>query len=291
MFEIGEKVQWMVGDAIAMGEVSDVVSSGAVPGVSVRVEGPAAKIRVIRDDELTDDYVAIPLGGIDRVSTASSLRKKYSIHPPTDSELERINGMMPAGGKDRTAANTIVIPFVAADNLLSRSLDKWEIDSLKRMADLLPGLPAMLNHDWGDVGTVWGKVFDAHYEHTKTAPSGMLSASVDRKMNSRVIRDEGFAQVVAQVFSDSGSQVAKAVADGYIGKVSTGGFYFKDYRCPSCNTSFMDDSCPHYPPMRFQGEDIGGNPRMAPYSIRSGLSDMGELSVVSLPNLPNAGVI
>ena len=294
-FEAGQTVKWRVAGRDAVGVVDKVVSSGAVPGITATVVGPAARVQVARDNVLTDDYVGIPLKLLslsgDRVEATAALRKEYKIRQPDDEDLRIINSMLPTGAPPRTIDNTVVVPLIAADNLVNRGLDKWDLPSLERMADLMVGVPAMLDHDWHDVSKTWGKVFRAQYQHTDKAPVKALNMAGNGALNRRVVKEEGYGIVVAEVFTRPTHPVVQAVQDGYIGKVSTGGFEFKDFHCPECKTSFRDESCPHYIPNKYWGETQDRDPQVAPYAVRVGLSDMGEVSIVTIPNLPNAGVI
>lgn len=292
MFEIGDFVEWAIADRTAVGEIVQVVDKADyVSGIAVQVQGPAAKVRVFRDGVPTDAYVGLPMNSIDRVEINSKIKRKYEIHSPTPDELTEINKHIPNGAPERDASNTIVIPFVAADNLVNRSLEKWSIDSLQTMVDMLPGLPALLNHNHYDVGMVWGKVFSAAYEHSSSAPSKAVDAAGNRKANRQVIKKEGFGQAIANVFTDLNSPVARQIRSGFIGKVSTGGFAFSDFICPECDVSFRDERCSHIPPDKWWGFTADRDSRVALYAIRDGLSDIGEMSVVVMPNLPNAGVI
>lgn len=291
MFVVGDKVGWDISNGKATGEVAQIVESGFVPDIAAKIAGPAARVRVYREGVATDDFVGVPLPKLDRIAANASMRRSYQIHKPDEAELEKINSMLPSGANPRNSENTIIVPFVAADNLVNRSLDRWDLDSLQKMADLFPGLPMLLDHDWSDVGKVWGKIFESTYEHFSSAPRDSINAANNGKLNRQVVKDEGFGQVVAKAFSSPMNPVVQAIQNGFIGKVSSGGFEFKDYHCPLCKTSFRDESCPHYPPDKYWGITADNDPDVAPYAIRVGLSDMGELSVVTIPNLPNAGVI
>lgn len=294
MLKAGQKVTWRVNDRAAIGVIDQVVESGKVPDIAAKVIGPAVRVQVIRDDELTGDYVGVPLNLItpfDRVAAPAAVRSEYRIREPNEDELKTINGMLPTGAPPRTIDNTIIVPLLAADNLVNRGLDKWDLPSLQRMAELAPGLPAMLDHDWEDVSKVWGKVFNAKYEHSDKAPAKALNMAGNGKLNRRVVKEEGYGAAIFEVFSRPTHPVVMAIQDGYVGKVSTGGFEFKDFYCSECKTSFRDEDCPHYLPNKYWGETHDKDPQVAPYAIRVGLSDLGEVSIVTIPNLPNAGVI
>ena len=85
------------------------------------------------------------------------------------------------------------------------------------------------------------------------------------------------------------SPVLSGLKFGLIGNVSLGGFVYSDVFCPSCRTSFDDKHCPHYVPDR--GWTAESDENFAPYFIRQGVYDLGELSIVLIPNIPAAGVV
>lgn len=292
MFEIGQVIEWKAKGNRAIGEIVQLVDhKKLVQDIAVSIYGPAAKVRIIRDGILSNDYVGIPLNNIDRVVSNATLKRKYGIHPPTMDELQLINQYIPSGAPERTAADTVVLSFVAADNLLTRALDKWDIPSLEAMVNLTPGLPVSLNHAIRDVSLVWGKIFDSHYEHFSSAPGKAIDAAGNGKSNREIVKKEGFSQVIIDVFTTPNNPVFAAIQNGWVGKVSTGSFEFSDLHCPECDVSFWDEKCEHYPPDKWWGMTADKDPSVARYAIRVGLKDMGEVSIVSVPNLPNAGVI
>jgi len=295
MVSVGNAVKWTVSPGkVAVGVVRAVCDDGNNTGLPVKISGPAAKIEVIREGVPSGDFVGIKIGGltvVDKVISTAAVRSVYKIHPATEDELKLINAMLPSGVSPRTAEDTVVVPFAIADNLVNRGLDRWGLDELQAMAKLAPGLPMLLDHDWSDVSKVWGKIFSAFYEHADKAPAAAMAAAGNAKLNKEIVKSEGHGQTVALAFARPNNPVVLAIMDGLVGKVSTGGFAFKDYECPLCNTSVRDDKCPHYLPDKRWGETHDVDPIFAPYVTRKGLVDLGEVSIVTIPNLPNAGVI
>lgn len=253
-----------------------------------------ASIDLIQGNDRTGTIIKIPVNhlmiGVDAAIVESPIRDRYQMGTPTDKQLTLINQFIPAGASPMTVSDIVTIPFVAADNLVNRSLDCWDVVSLKRMAQQLPGLPMTLDHDWDDTSKEWGRIYSADFVRSQNAPESAIDRAGNKKSNSQIVEKYGFYQVIFEVFAPIDSPVVRALKHGHSGGVSTGGFQFVDYFCPICDTSFYDQKCPHVPPDRWMGitED---DPDVAPYAIRTGLFDIGEVSIVTMPNLPNAGIL
>jgi hypothetical protein len=282
-----QKVQWTFRDGDRSGVATGIV-------LSKNSETSRALIDVIHGADRSGVNVEIPAHhlnvSVDAAIVESSIRDRFKMGTPTDKQLTLINQFIPVGASSMTAAEVITIPFVAADNLVNRSLDCWDVPSLKKMTQLLPGLPMTLDHDWDDTSKEWGRIYNAEFIRSQTAPEGAIDRAGNANRNRQIIAKHGFNQVVFEVFAPVDSPVVKALKRGHSGGVSTGGFQFTDYFCPSCDKSFYDENCPHVPPDRWMGitED---DPDVAPYAIRVGLFDIGEVSIVTMPNLPNAGIL
>lgn len=259
-----------------------------------RCDSDSASIDLISGNDRTGTIVKIPANhltiGIDAAIVEAPIRDRFKMGMPTDKQLALINQFIPSGSSPMTVSDVVTIPFVAADNLVNRSLDCWNVASLKSMAQQLPGLPMTLDHDWEDTSKEWGRIYSAEFVRSQTAPESAIDRAGNAKSNRQIIAKHGFNQVIFEVFAPVDSPVVRALKHGHSGGVSTGGFQFVDYFCPICDTSFYDQKCPHVPPDRWMGitED---DPDVAPYAIRTGLFDIGEVSIVTMPNLPNAGIL
>jgi hypothetical protein len=262
-------------------------------GLLVQDQGDQLQVRLMRDGVVTDRMVSIPKQHaiVDQAVVADerTLKERFKFGAPSDAQLTKINQYLPNGASSLTAEQIVTVPFVAADNLINRSFDKWEIDSLATMAQLLPGLPALLDHDWDDTAKEWGRIYSAELVRSRTAPDKAVNRAGNNDTNRQIVNKEGFAQVVFEVFAPVESPVVRALRRGHSGSISTGGFRFGDYWCPECDTSFSNPKCPHIPPSPWWPP--GSDDDIAPYAIRVGLFDLGEASIVAIPNLPNAGVI
>jgi hypothetical protein len=263
-------------------------------GILIKDNGDRLEVAIVRNGVVTKERANIlrTHATIDQAAmiNAPTLKDRFKFGAPNDTQLAKINTFLPNGANALTADQIVSVPFVAADNLVNRSYDKWNIDSLAVMATLLPGLPALLDHDWGDTSKEWGRIYSSELIQSRTAPEKALNRADNFDNNRQIVNKEGFAQVVFEVFASVESPVVRALRRGHSGAISTGGFRFADFHCPSCNSSFNDESCDHIPPDNWWAPP-GSDEAIAPYAIRVGLYDMGEASIVAIPNLPNAGVI
>jgi hypothetical protein len=260
-------------------------------GLHLRSEGDFAIVQGMGDREGQTIRVNLAhLSQVDRVDPKSSL-SRFQMGIPTPEQMQLINGFLPQGAPDLTAADVVTIPFVAANNLVNRGLDCWDISSLEAMARLLPGLPALTDHDWESIEDIWGRIYSAELIIERSVDSRILGRAGQFENNRAIVQKHGFAQVVFQVFAPVDSPIVHRLRLGIGGNISTGGFRFTDYLCPYCSTSFRDEKCEHIPPDPGWGILPGLDESITEYAIRTGLYDMGEASLVVIPNLPAADII
>lgn len=214
---------------------------------------------------------------------------------PTPNQLSLINKYRPKGTPPIEADEVISIPFIASDNLVSRSLGAWDIDSLHCMQRLFPSRPLTINHEWEQVEKVVGFIYDAVVIMRPDAPPALLNKVGNFDLNRQIVARNGFAQLVLYTCVEATSPVVSGLRFRRLGDVSTGGFTNKSPGCPLCETSFDDPDCPHYIPdfwtmMMAEYGEIKEE-LIAPYFIRQGFVDAVELSLVLCGNLPGASVV
>lgn len=267
---------------------SGVVLAESGDRLTVRVDGAAADSAPI---ELSRSHVKL-VGSIgsDTVSP-DSIKSNYRMAAPSASQLAKINQFLPVGADPFTADQVVSIPFIAADNLINRSIDKWDVASLKSMVRLAPGLPATIDHDWCGAEKEWGRIYSADFVSTPEAPPEAIDRAGNKTKNLQIIKDEGYCAAVFEVFATVDKPIVQSLYSGHSGNVSTGGFRFTDYHCPICQTPFEDPLCPHVCDDHWLTPEQRKSDRVAPWAVRVGLYDLGELSIVLIPNLPNAGII
>ena len=269
------------------------VDGKLLPGTGIfqRSEGDFAIVEGLGDRAGETIRVKLAhLSEVDRVESKSTLAR-FQMGMPSASQMDSINAFLPQGAPNLNAAELVTIPFIAANNLVNRSLDVWNIQALEDMARLLPGLPALMNHNWDSISDIWGRIYSAEMIVERSVDVKVLSRSGQFENNRAIVQKSGFAQVVFEVFAPADSPVVHALKMGFGGNISTGGFCFTDYLCPCCSTSFNDENCAHIPPDVGWGILPGLDESITEYAIRSGLYDLGEASLVVIPNLPEADII
>ena len=225
---------------------------------------------------------------------------------PNDRQLQIINSKLPQSVNPEDVG---VATFAASHNLISLSKGVWDIGSLQAMARSFPegkGRPFEINHDWENVNSVVGFIFDARLMKSDRAPRSVSHAQSGKfaKENKKIVDRDGFIWLEIDVAYDAQSDFARRVKMGTVGDVSTGGL--KDpngIACPICTEEqgqmiqcFTDDRCEHIPPLPmlewfldFEDEEI--QKRMMPYYIRNGFHTAIEVSSVIKGDLPGAEIV
>jgi hypothetical protein len=207
---------------------------------------------------------------------------------PDKNQLSKIKKYLPSGTVI-DAEELVYCTFIATDNLVSRRLSKWGIDELEPLANLLLGLPFTLNHEWGEVEESQGFIFDARIIEEDAPPTDILNAAGNGDNNRQIVKNEGYCYIECDVCFPAYSPIISGIKYGIFKYVSLGGFVYEDHVCPICECSFDDKRCSHYLPGDWT---MNTSDRMntAPYYIRSSVYDLGELSLVLIPNIPGAKV-
>ncbi|NER37318.1 MAG: hypothetical protein F6J93_25690 [Oscillatoria sp. SIO1A7] len=186
----------------------------------------------------------------------------------------------------------VAIKIAVANVLVNRSFQSWSFDSLKTAVKLLPGNPFILDHNWNQVKEVVGTIATGQ---TLKLPINKkdLGISEDEIQRNKLAIDiaGGFyeAQViaVAPILSDT-KNILDKIGSGIIQKVSIGAYSFNHFVCPSCRKKFEDKSCFCLPPKNHKQANSEG---FAPFSIREGLRDTFEVSVVVIPRAATAKIL
>lgn len=270
-------------------------SHGYTPHITLAYVDPEEELQVdIEPRSLTFSTLTLTVGedlfDLDLLGTPvlSDVIMSGTLMKATDSELLKINQYTSAG-ETLTAENVFVVRnAIAADNLLNRSLSKWGIKEIQDLSKMLPGLPITLNHQDDLVEKVQGVVFDARAVERKPTDN-ILALAGNGSLNQIVFAAEGYWVLEFDFYLPANSPAIDPIKYGILSRLSLGGFDFKDYICPLCNKSFEDKpSCPHYPPQPWYGLTADTDPLVAPYSLRSKVFDLGEVSFVLIGNLPGA---
>lgn len=303
-FKIGDRVCWESAAGRATGRISESFDSGLIPKISINIEASpqnlgflieldsSSQSGVIVGKNASDLKLAIPaLVETEKEVSGSIITGTFPAL--NEQQIAKINQFIPAGFPLITADNKItVVKFIVADNLVNRGRGKWREKDLIVLAKMLDtmGIPHTSDHDWEDMEKTQGLVIAGEIFKNEKASDSLISAAGNKKLNSEIVKKEGFVQVIATVAFPIDSLIVQRLSMGVGRAVSLGGFAFEDYVCPICETSFIHKNCPHYIPGGWDAWDE--DPILvAPYYIRDGLYDLGELSSVLIANLPGATAV
>jgi hypothetical protein len=302
-FKIGDRVSWESVVGKTTGRIFEIFDRGLIPGIHLDIQASPQNLGylieldtpnrkgVIVGKMASDLKFAIPA----IVETEETIPGSIitGVFPSlTQQQIAKVNQFIPAGFPPVNPEKLTVVKFTVADNLVNRGRGKWREKDLVILAKMLDtmGVPHTLDHDWEDIAKTQGLVIEGKIFNEKTAPNNLISAAGNKKINSEILKKEGFVQVLATVAFPINSPIVQRLSMGIGRAVSLGGFAFEDYLCPICETSFTYKNCPHYIPGGWDawGEDPN---LVAPYYIRDGLYDLGELSSVLIANLPGATAV
>ncbi len=293
-YQIGDFVKWDSAIGTASGKVKNIFDSGTIPGIKTQVkcskQNPGCLIELTTSDK---QGVLVGKNASDlRLETQAAQDKTTDFPALTEKQVLKLNRFIPKDFPLPVPETLTVIDFVVADNLVNRGCGKWREKDLVVLAKMLDtmGIPHTLDHDWEDITKTQGLVIEGKIVKEKTAPDNLVSAAGNKQLNSEIVKKEGFVQVLATVAFPIDSPIVQRLGMGIGRAVSLGGFAFEDYVCPICETSFTYKNCQHYIPGGW--ESWGEDPNLvAPYYIRDGLYDLGELSSVLIANLPGATAV
>lgn len=207
---------------------------------------------------------------------------------PTKDDLNLINQYQPRDAEPLTEDELLCFEFIGADNLLNRSGSKWHYTAIQQLADRMAGLKLLLDHDWDEVDKSQALIFRAWVETEPTAPIAVMEAAGNGTYNRSIVADEGYISLHFDCAIRASSPLVDALRFAEVGNISLGGFQYKDIWCPICDCSFYSDDCPHY--IGYHWDDEKSNLVM-PYYERKDVFDLGEASIVTIPNLPGAKVV
>jgi hypothetical protein len=211
-----------------------------------------------------------------------------AIRHPSPEQLGILQRYLPRDVEPLTADEVCLVEFVAADNLVNRSQSRWYPTALPELVDLIPGLNLMLDHDWGEVSKNQGLIISAWLMQDLTAPIDLIEAAGNGKYNRKIIEAEGYQSIHFDAAMRINSPLVDALRFCEVQFISQGGFAFNDIWCPTCCTSYYEADCPHLLPSYYGDDD---NLTIMPYYERKDVTDLGEISLVTIPNLPGARVV
>lgn len=294
LFRIGDKVVWDSSVGAVSGIVEEIILDGLIPRISVDIttakDSPGYLIKLAGRQDVFVGKLHSDLKH-ETLAAQAVISQDESLPYLTEQQLAKLNKFRPANFPLIADKQMVAVSFVVADNLVNRGKGKWVEKDLVKMTKMLDsmGLPHILNHNWEAVEDVQGIIIGAGLVKPEP-PTELVDILQNSELNRQIVKNERFMQVIATVAFPADSAIVNKLKIGLGRAVSLGGFSFKDYVCPICDTSFSFKNCPHYIPDSWTEWDA--DPALvAPYYIRDGLYDLGELSTVVIANLPGASLV
>lgn len=226
-------------------------------------------------------------------------RKLLYMGVPLPEDLESIKKV--TGDDSWQPDEWFVVPFRASDNLVSRSYKVWHDNVLQQMPSKLIGKNLIINHDWDDVRSSVGIIFDGFMSYDEPDQENYESDTVSQS-NYKIIQEKGYKCVyLLAAIHASKPQEIMDIKTGRVSKCSTGSILSDvSIICPHCSEEYgrevsffeIDENsnyiCPHSIPGGYQVEE---DELVADYAIWDGIFDGIELSLVVCGNLPGASVV
>jgi hypothetical protein len=239
-----------------------------------------------------------------RLIVSNDLQGNSQVMAPSQKHKEIIASKRPSVKADEM----MVVTWVASHNLMSHSMGVWDLASLYEMAKKFPagiGRPLQCDHEWYEMSTVKGFIFDSRLLRSNQAPDTVIEGEPEFvEINQEIVASEGYYSLELDTAIPVNSEFGMAVASGLIGDCSTGGLRENVFYCPICSKSqgrmvdfFKDaDICPHIPPLPMMSwfydfNDPEIQKILAPYYIRGGFKVAIELSAVVKGDLPGAEIM
>lgn len=232
----------------------------------------------------------------DTIELTTTTPNGLEMGAPSQAQIDLINEFRPRGMPKRSAQDYIVVPFLASHNLLNHSRGVWSRDALEVMAATFPGMPLLLNHDWGEVKNSVGFIFESALFQLQDAPEAIAQAADHWEVNRSILQRDGFTALVLNAAIAKDQPIISDIETRRAHQCSTGVLTDGSLVCPHCKTDFDDyRNCEHYVPFGMSGRQIRryqaeGEP-LADYYIRGGALEAFELSLVVSGNYPGAAVI
>jgi len=246
------------------------------------------------------------------INSATSLN--WTMGAPTPQQLSLMNGFKPKGMADYQSEEMITIPWLASHSLMQHGGGCWTPEALLEMTFMAPGRPVLLDHNWDNTTASQGFIYEAHLMKVDSAAIELTpelesivwaSAGGYVSNNLDIIRRNGGAYLmILETAHTVDSSFVEDVRFGRVRSCSTGCLLSGEdnYICPICSDSAKDyisfdhEDCPHLMNSPFLSWFVDvENPEVqkliAPYHMKNGVSDYVEVSAVSVPGLPGAGIL
>jgi len=152
---------------------------------------------------------------------------------PTEAELAKIIELT---GVESKASDWLVVPFHASNSSLDLSQRKWEVSAIASMGLTAVGKPLLTNHDWGDVSSQKGFLFESKLIAEQEVNPEILEGAGFEDYNRKAIEDDGgFYWLYLCAAVPMNSETAESVLSRKAQNSSTGSLLNEPYMvCPNC---------------------------------------------------------
>ncbi|MGL5059106.1 MAG: hypothetical protein ACRC62_03910, partial [Microcoleus sp.] len=180
-----------------------------------------------------------------RIAATQEVDNPYVMRLPSSDQLAKINEWRREGLPPFTASHVVTIPMRASHNLMSHGRDAWTPASLANMALTMPGRPFLKDHDWEDLDSSMGFIYDAELLHSMIAPAEYLKGEY-AEGNRQILAKHGFYQLILHVAVAATHPIVEDIEMRRADGVSTGTLTKGIYICPTCDVEFPCGQ--HLPP-------------------------------------------
>lgn len=273
------------------------------PQTSSKVE---SKLALSRPEESFFEQVQ------ESVQITTGLDLNWTMGRPNESQLALMNRYKPKGLADYQSEELVTIPWLASHTLMQHGGGVWSPEALMEMAFGSPGCPVLLDHDWDSTSASVGFIYEAHVvavdpKSIESSPEleEIMWASAGQYVTNNldvIKRNNGAYLMILETAHEANSPFVESVRFNRVRSCSTGCLLASEdsYVCPICTDEqggeyvpFSSDECEHLMNSPFLSwfvdvEDPEIAALIAPYSIKTNIAQMIEVSAVSVPGLPGA---
>lgn len=189
-----------------------------------------------------------------------------------DVELEKINKYTIS---PLTADEVFAFKVVAGDNEDDdRNFEPFTAAALKDLAELYPGKPVVKDHSHSDIDAVVARIYDAEVLTDSTKEAGDGESFTQLILKAYTVRTAENAALIAEIKAGIKKEVSTAAS-------------VSSLICSICGQDQIEKWCEHYGGAKYAKDGVEETCLMR----IGGCKEAYELSLVSIPAQPRAGVI
>lgn len=197
------------------------------------------------------------------VATAANVEDRLDTHigEPSSTQLAKIQQMT---GIESDASEWLVVPYLASDNFVDKGYRRWHLSSLAQFAAGFVGRENILDHNWYEVDSGIGFIFDALLIQQDDCDEETLSGYNFGEYNRKILEKEGYCWLYLCAAIPAQSETADKIRKRIYNDCSTGSSLESPFMlCPNCSeqkgrdVSFWerdkngDYVCPHLVPTKW----------------------------------------